>query len=91
MAQRSPDDTLGWPCHYDCGLAEFEAAKRCVFPGRSGMLVVRTRQMSPLFSSPSPRGRGAQGLRCSVGCPWVPAFAGMAKGEARYQALGSYH
>jgi hypothetical protein len=27
---------------------------------------------------------GAQGLMRSVGCPWVPAFAGMTKGEGGY-------
>ncbi len=36
-----------------------------------------------LLLTVAPAKTGAQGLRRSVGCPWVPAFAGMTKKRAR--------
>jgi hypothetical protein len=53
-------------------------------------LVVREKQMSPyLLFTVALAKAGAQNLARSVGCPWVPAFAGMTKGKSGYQALNS--
>jgi hypothetical protein len=34
---------------------------------------------------------GAQDLQRSVGCPWVPAFAGMTKEKIGYEVSNAYH
>jgi hypothetical protein len=59
-----------------------------VLPQASG--ANKTHESYLLFTV-APAKAGAQGLRRSICCPWVPAFAGMTKGKGGYQALGSYH